>query len=296
MQKEAVGSVGPILNTLSLTQAARIAIGLLGIFLRQPAVTKTRRIIFAAVFFPCIIITWNYEFYLIAQLVVPKNFQPFQSLKEMMAKKFTIYYPQLGDSPEVRNNFLQRIIDEFAVQGIKHDGNQTFIELNSTLSEDGLENLSKSNAKMAVVYVTQGVDYKLAWIKEVVHGGKYSCYALLQALLYRFMFDYTMLNIFERVKSVNSMYGEAGFKQIWREWEEFYLNTLRAKLPENIAPNGNHLSFKNLLSFFIIYVVLLTCFALGMVYELGIYRGLSMFVLETMNSCSKRNVIAVQRK
>lgn len=131
-----------------------------------------------------------------------------------MTEKFKIYYPQVGDNPGHRHHYFQRILDEFAVQGIEHDGNQTFIELNSQFSWNGLKNFTVSHQKMAVVHLAVGVDYTLERVKTEVHSGKYSCYALSQALLYRATFDYLELNIFERVKSLNLQYGEARLKQV----------------------------------------------------------------------------------
>lgn len=194
-----------------------------------------------------------------------------------MAQKYTIWYPkpQHHKKHPNRDYYLERLIKEFEIRGIKHDGNQTFVQLNSQSSWDGLRNMSKSSPKMAVAHVDYGDENARSFVEKSVLKGKYYCYSLRQKLLFRTIFDATYFNIFEKVKSINQRYGEAGFKQVWAKWEEFKHQLLTYTYYWDYSDGVYHhyLSFKNLLSFVIIYVVLLSCYIGGLILELAVYMG-----------------------
>lgn len=126
--------------------------------------------------------------------------------------------------------------------------------------------MSKSNPKMVVMHVDHSDVYAPAF--AYWHIGNYPCYALRQPLLFTLIFDQTDLNIFEKLISVNQKYTEAGFTQVWLAWEILVSQLLAKKNLQHVDKIGDHISFQNLLSFFIVYFVLLSCYILVAIFEL----------------------------
>lgn len=70
----------------SATLVVHHAIELFGLLIRLPILSDFSRILFGPAFLSLIIITWNYEFFLIAQLLAPETFKPYTNLKDMIDK------------------------------------------------------------------------------------------------------------------------------------------------------------------------------------------------------------------
>lgn len=258
VQKQITLDSTKIFGIISLPEIVKFVVELFGVFLRQPLLTECSRLLLTVTVLPAIIITWNYEFYLISFVTAPKTFQPFKSLKEMMANDYTIHYLRYGHDQKQHYHRLS-LINEFKIQGIKLDDAKTFFEINSTWAWHGLSLLSKSRPKMSVlINVQSSVSLVLVHVKTEVHKGKYDCYALRGAALFKLRMDYAQMKIFEKILQTNHQYSETGFREVWMKWATFRSNLKKKQFEIFNKVHNEYLSFENLLSFFKIYGFLLS--------------------------------------
>lgn len=244
--------------TFTFRETFRYAIELFASFIRQPIMVPLSPCIIVSVSLAGIIIPSKYEFYLISDLVAPPMFREFTNIKELVDSQYIIgYHGQLDAA------YRDEMIGRFESQGIRHDINKTIIDLSPCSYDDSINKLSSSVPKLAVDFGTYSVKFGLTLIKSQVYA--FDCYSL-RLNSSKFAFHYTKISLLDEFQSFNRKYYEAGFMEVWLKWNMFRLDLVGFKNPQK--EHLEHLSFTNLSSFFIIYVMLLTICVFQMLLEI----------------------------
>lgn len=224
-----------------------------------------------AILLPCILITFNYEFYLIPNLIAPDTFRPFTSLKEMIVDNhFTIWYIGV---PSGKLPYFGELVHDFSIKGILHHDKMTFVEANTTNQDILLTYLSSSNPKMAAMHAPLSLKVTLAGIKAFNNKGKYSCYAYPNAVVYKHYFDFAEVSLCKEMMKLVRVYTESGLRQVWDGWNMFryyyyFYNQQHDFMADDAPPL--YISFKNLIPLLITYGVLISGAALQLMYEVHI--------------------------
>lgn len=194
---------------VTLTNAPRLAIELWGAFIRQPIMMPVSRFLYTAVFLAFILITWNYEFFLVSELVALPKFREFRNIIEMKTAGYRVWHQR---DASVSNE----VIKGFA--GIRHDPIQAFMEKGTFSYLELLGKLGHPGLKLAIVFATFSVRYMLAVIRSVV--GEWTCYGLkLNGSSY--VFEYMELANRQEFQGLIRLYTEAGFRKVWLKWDMF---------------------------------------------------------------------------
>lgn len=220
-------------------------------------------ILFILLSFSSLILLSEYEFFVTAELVVPEVSKKLDSLPEIIHQGFILHsriHPDSGTYIEFE--VRETMKNDFAKWNISH-------KLNSSVKEVGrsewevIKLFSKSRPQFAMILRSlpfQGILYLR--LVNLQLKERYNCHLVTNVVDRRTIYDEFLIAIGARCKQLMDNLREAGFYIVWEKWMELAAD-ISLMIERRQAVQGyskmtaDYISFTNLLSFQIVFGVLL---------------------------------------
>ncbi|OXA36822.1 hypothetical protein Fcan01_28420 [Folsomia candida] len=235
--------------------------------------------------FSATVLLSEYEFFVTAELVVPVLPEKLENLGDIVNNGFVLHNIIV---PEGTTQIRETLEMDFSQWNVSDKLNDSVKEVGHDI-EDLFKMFAKSRPKFAMLHRGLPHDgrFLLKIVNEVELKGSYNCFLVTNVADRRLIYDHFLNAIGAKCMKLMDRLREAGFYKIWESWVELAANIWfagkwRMNNQTGREAKADFISFTNLLSFQIVFGVLLVAAGLIWVVE-GILGG-NVKIVEYMNS------------
>lgn len=224
------------------------------------SITSILPILYVILSFSAVILLSMYEFFITSELVVPEVARKLERLPEIVNQGFILHSRIV---PKRHTSVRETLEADFSRWNISDKLNISVKEMAKN-EIDLVKMFAKSRPKFAMIFrglPSMGILHR-RMVAELELKGRYNCHLVTNVAHKRTIYDNFINPIGPRCKQILDTLRESGFYIVWEKWNElagdvWFAGKVRGTNLTVVQVKADYISFRNLLSFQIVFVVIL---------------------------------------